>query len=282
MIPIGVLSFGVWAHHMFTTGIDPRLRASFMAVSLAIAIPSAVKTFNWITTMWNGKIRLTTPMLFCIGFVSNFIIGGVTGVFLAAIPVDLVLHDTYYVVGHFHYIVMGAIAFAGFAGLYYWYPMYAGRWYQKTLAKWHFWLSMIGTNLTFFAMILLGYAGFTRRYATYSGLTVGPVEVITLLHQAATTGAVLLLIGQIIWVWNMVSSYYDGPRVETGDPWNLQEDGMRGREWRFVSRHHAHCHPVATVISVGPVGPAHLRSERTTSTRTTTVGPVTCLRGQFP
>jgi cytochrome c oxidase subunit 1 len=235
-LAIGVLSFGVWAHHMFTTGIDPRLRASFMAVSLAIAIPSAVKTFNWITTMWNGKIRLTTPMLFCIGFVSNFIIGGVTGVFLAAIPVDLVLHDTYYVVGHFHYIVMGAIAFAGFAGLYYWYPMYAGRWYQKTLAKWHFWLSMIGTNLTFFAMILLGYAGFTRRYATYSGLTVGPVEVITLLHQAATTGAVLLLIGQIIWVWNMVSSYYDGPRVETGDPWDLKEDGMRGREWLWFER----------------------------------------------
>ena len=235
-LAIGVLSFGVWAHHMFTTGIDPRLRASFMAVSLAIAIPSAVKTFNWITTMWNGKIRLTTPMLFCIGFVSNFIIGGVTGVFLAAIPVDLVLHDTYYVVGHFHYIVMGAIAFAGFAGLYYWYPMYAGRWYQKTLAKWHFWLSMIGTNLTFFAMILLGYAGFTRRYATYSGLTVGPVEVITLLHQTATAGAVLLLVGQIIWVWNMVNSYYDGPRVETGDPWNLQEDGMRGREWLWFER----------------------------------------------
>ncbi len=115
-LAIGVLSFGVWAHHMFATGIDPRLRASFMAVSLAIAIPSAVKTFNWITTMWNGKIRLTTPMLFCIGFVSNFIIGGVTGVFLASIPVDLVLHDTYYVVGHFHYIVMGAIAFAAFAG----------------------------------------------------------------------------------------------------------------------------------------------------------------------
>ncbi|NHN49909.1 cytochrome-c oxidase [Halostella sp. JP-L12] len=235
-LAIGVLSFGVWAHHMFTTGIDPRLRASFMAVSLAIAIPSAVKTFNWITTMWNGNLRLTTPMLFCIGFVSNFIIGGVTGVFLAAIPVDLVLHDTYYVVGHFHYIVMGAIAFAGFAGLYYWYPMYAGRWYQRTLAKWHFWLSMIGTNVTFFAMILLGYAGFTRRYATYSGLSVGPVEVITLLHQAATAGAVLLLVGQVIWLWNMASSYYDGPKVETGDPWNLEEDGMKGREWDWFER----------------------------------------------
>jgi len=235
-LAIGVLSFGVWAHHMFTTGIDPRLRASFMAVSLAIAIPSAVKTFNWITTMWNGSIRMTTPMLFCIGFISNFIIGGVTGVFLAAIPIDLVLHDTYYVVGHFHYIVMGAIAFAGFAGLYYWYPMYTGRMYQRTLAKWHFWLSMIGTNLTFFAMIILGYAGFTRRYATYNLVTVGPVEIISLMHQLATLGAFLLLIGQIIWVWNMVSSWVDGPIVETGDPWNLKDTDMHSREWTWFEQ----------------------------------------------
>ncbi|MFB6130041.1 MAG: cbb3-type cytochrome c oxidase subunit I, partial [Salinigranum sp.] len=178
-LAIGVLSFGVWAHHMFATGIDPRLRTSFMAVSLAIAVPSAVKTFNWITTMWNGKLRLTAPMLFCIGFVANFIIGGVTGVFLASIPVDLVLHDTYYVVGHFHYIVMGAIAFAGFAGLYYWFPIYTGRMYQRTLAKWHFWLWMVGNQVTFFAMILLGYGGMPRRYATY-------LPKFTTLHQVAT------------------------------------------------------------------------------------------------
>src|SRR6056297_2470148 len=117
-LAIGTLSFGVWAHHMFSTGIDPRLQASFMAVSIAISIPSAVKTFNWITTLWNGRVRLTTPMLFCIGFISNFIIGGVTGVFLASIPIDLILHDTYYVVGHFHYVLMGAIAFGVFAGIY--------------------------------------------------------------------------------------------------------------------------------------------------------------------
>src|SRR6056297_2485166 len=227
-LAIGVLSFGVWAHHMFTTGIDPRLRASFMAVSLAIAIPSAVKTFNWITTMWNGKLRLTTPMLFCIGFVSNFIIGGVTGVFLASIPVDLVLHDTYYVVGHFHYIVMGAIAFAGFAGIYYWFPLVTGRMYQASLGKAHFWLSMIGTNITFFAMILLGYGGMPRRYATY-------LPQFASLHQLATLGALIIFVGQLIWFWNMVSSWFEGKRVEDGDPWNLSEDGVNTVEWQWFS-----------------------------------------------
>ena len=228
-LAIGVLSFGVWAHHMFATGIDPRLRASFMAVSLAIAIPSAVKTFNWITTMWNGRIRLTTPMLFCIGFVSNFIIGGVTGVFLASVPVDLILHDTYYVVGHFHYIVMGAIAFAGFAGLYYWFPLVTGRMYQRKLGELHFWFWMIGTNVTFFAMILLGYGGMPRRYATYLP------EFMTL-HQVATVGALLLLVGGFIWTYNFVISWLEGPVVEDGDPWNLKEDGLYTAEWDWFDR----------------------------------------------
>ncbi len=225
-LAIGVLSFGVWAHHMFATGMDPRLRASFMAVSLAIAIPSAVKTFNWITTMWNGKLRLTTPMLFCIGFVSNFIIGGVTGVFNASIPVDLVLHDTYYVVGHFHYVVMGAIAFAGFAGLYYWFPMYTGRMYQRSLGKAHFWLWMIGSNITFLAMLVLGYGGMPRRYATY-------LPQFATFHQLATLGAVLMFIGGIIWTYNFVISALEGPKVQDGDPWNLREDGMYTNEWQW-------------------------------------------------
>jgi cytochrome c oxidase subunit 1 len=223
-LAIGVLSFGVWAHHMFTTGIDPRLRASFMAVSLAIAIPSAVKTFNWITTMWNGKLRLTAPMLFCIGFVSNFVIGGVTGVFLASVPVDLVLHDTYYVVGHFHYVVMGAITFAGMAGLYYWYPLYTGRWYQQSLAKVHFWLWMVGTNVTFFAMVLLGYGGMPRRYASF-------LPRFITLHQIATFGAILLLIGGTLWVYNFVVSWLEGPKVTDGDPWNLAERDLNTAEW---------------------------------------------------
>jgi cytochrome c oxidase subunit 1 len=225
-LAIGVLSFGVWAHHMFATGMDPRLRASFMAVSMAIAIPSAVKTFNWITTLWNGRVRLTTPMLFCVGFVSNFILGGVTGVFLASIPVDLVLHDTYYVVGHFHYVVMGAIAFAGFAGLYYWFPMFTGRMYQRRLGKIHFWTWMIGSNITFLAMIVLGYGGMPRRYATY-------LPQFATFHQLATLGAVLMFVGGLVWTYNFVISWLEGPRVHDGDPWNLRDDGMYTNEWQW-------------------------------------------------
>jgi cytochrome c oxidase subunit 1 len=228
-LAIGVLSFGVWAHHMFSTGIDPRLRASFMAVSLAIAIPSAVKTFNWMTTMWNGKLRLTTPMYFCIGFVQNFIIGGITGVFLASIPVDLVLHDTYYVVGHFHFIVMGAIAFAGFAALYYWFPLFAGRMYQRTLGKAHFWLWIVGSNVTFFAMVLLGYGGMPRRYATY-------LPQFATLHQVATLGAALMLIGGFIFLYNFAVSWVEGPVVEDGDPWNLKEYNLYTGEWQWFDR----------------------------------------------
>ena len=234
-LAIGVLSFGVWAHHMFATGIDPRLRVSFMAVSLAIAVPTAVKTFNWITTLWNGRIRLTTPMLFCIGFVSNLIIGGVTGVFLASIPIDLILHDTYYVVGHFHYFLMGGTVFAVFAAIYYWFPLVTGRMYQKTIAKMHFWLSMIGVNITFFAMLLLGYLGMPRRYASYS-VTVGPIDLLTVLHQATTVGAVIITLAQIIWLYNMVTSWMEGPVVSDADPWNLEESGLRTREWEWFEQ----------------------------------------------
>ncbi|MDH5020821.1 cytochrome c oxidase subunit I [Halobacterium rubrum] len=225
-LAIGVLSFGVWAHHMFTTGIDPRLRASFMAVSLAIAIPSAVKVFNWITTMWNGKLRLTAPMLFCIGFVQNFIIGGVTGIFLAAIPVDLILHDTYYVVGHFHFIVYGAIGFALFAGTYYWFPMVTGRMYQQKLAKAHFWTALVGSNLTFLAMLWLGYGGMPRRYATY-------LPQFTNAHQIATAGAFLMGISTLFWLFNMATSWREGRRVDSTDPWNLEETDQFTKDWAW-------------------------------------------------
>ena len=233
-LAIGVLSFGVWAHHMFGSGMDPRIRASFMATSLAIAIPSAVKTFNWITTLWNGRVRLTAPMLFCLGFVSNFVLGGITGVFLASIPVDLVLHETYYVVGHFHYIVVGMIAFAGFGAVYYWFPIVTGKMYQRSLAKWHFWLSMIGVNIAFFSMLLLGYLGMPRKYATYEfDPALAPLASVTVLHRATTVGAFLIAAGTLIWLWNIVQSWAEGPEITDPDPWDTKRDGLHGREFAW-------------------------------------------------
>ncbi|WP_458187680.1 cbb3-type cytochrome c oxidase subunit I [Haladaptatus sp. NG-WS-4] len=225
-LAIGVLSFGVWAHHMFTTGIDPRIRASFMAVSLAIAVPSAVKVFNWISTMWNGRVRLEAPMLFCVGSIATFIVGGVTGVFLASIPVDLVYHDTYYVVGHFHLIIMGLIPFAMFAAVYYWYPLFTGRMFNKTLAKVHFWLTFIGVTVTFNTLIVIGMLGQPRRYAKY-------LERFEPLQQVATVGAILIALGTAVWVWNMLQSYRKGPVVTDADVWNLKEDGFFTREWQW-------------------------------------------------
>jgi cytochrome c oxidase subunit 1 len=225
-LAIGVLSFGVWAHHMFTTGIDPRIRASFMAVSLAIAVPSAVKVFNWLTTMWNGNVRLTAPMLFCVGGIGMFIIGGVTGIFLASIPIDLLYHDTYYVVGHFHFIVMGIITFAAFAASYYWYPLLTGRMYNTWLAKVHAWLSIIGVTVTFGLMLLIGMLGLPRRYATY------PAEFASL-QQLTTIGAFLIFVGVVIWLYNMIQSYRIGPVVMDADVWNLKPIDQFTREWQW-------------------------------------------------
>ncbi|MFC6731193.1 MULTISPECIES: cbb3-type cytochrome c oxidase subunit I [unclassified Haladaptatus] len=228
-LAIGVLSFGVWAHHMFTTGMDPRLKASFMAVSLAIAVPSAVKTFNWITTIYNGKIRLTAPMIFCVGGISTFIVGGVTGVFLASIPIDLLLHDTYYVVGHFHLILVGIIVFAMFAASYFWYPILTGRMFNQRLARAHAWVSIVGTFLTFSPMLLLGMMGLPRRYAAY------PAEFAPL-QQVSTVGALILFAGVGMWLWNMIQSYRVGAVVTDADVWDLRETGQFSREWEWFER----------------------------------------------
>ncbi|WP_199174756.1 cbb3-type cytochrome c oxidase subunit I [Halegenticoccus soli] len=230
-LAIGVLSFGVWAHHMFTTGIDPRLRASFMAISIAIAIPSAVKTFNWMATLWGGRVRLTAPMIFCVGGIGLFIVGGVTGIFLASIPVDLVLHDTYYVVGHFHFIVVGIIAFAMFAANYYWFPLLTGRMYDQTLGRIHAYLSIVGVFLTFMPLLLVGQLGLPRRYASY------PAEfVFVSLQQVATVGAFILGLSLIIWMVNMVQSYRLGHIVTDADVWDLKATGQFTREWQWFEK----------------------------------------------
>ncbi|APW99557.1 cytochrome-c oxidase [Halobiforma lacisalsi AJ5] len=225
-IAIGVMSFGVWAHHMFATGMDPRLRASFMAVSLAIAIPSAIKEFNWIATMWNGRLRLDAPLICIIGGLSTFVVGGITGVFLAAVPVDLVLHDTHYVVGHFHLIVVGVIPLAMIAASYYWFPLITGRMYNQRLARVQSLLLVVGSFVTFLPLLVLGYEGMPRRYGVY------PAEFITL-NQIASLGALVLGVSVVLWLVNMVQSARVGPVVRDADVWNLKETGQFTREWQW-------------------------------------------------
>ncbi|WP_435179516.1 cbb3-type cytochrome c oxidase subunit I [Halorussus sp. AFM4] len=228
-LAIGVLSFGVWAHHMFALGIDPRVRGSFMAVSIAIAVPSAVKVFNWIATLWYSRIRFSAPAIFLLGGIGIFVVGGVTGVFLASVPVDLLVHGTYYVVGHFHLILMGIIPFTMFAASYYWYPLLTGRMYDRRLARAQAVLTVVGGFVAFVPMLVVGAEGLPRRYAQY------PPEF-ALLNQVSTLGAYAIGAGVVIWVYNVFQSLRVGPTVEDADVWNLKETGQFSREWQWFER----------------------------------------------
>ncbi|WP_372910656.1 DUF6789 family protein [Salinigranum sp.] len=226
---LSVLSFGVWAHHMFTTGVDPRIKASFMAVSIAIAVPSAIKVFNWLTTMWDGDIRMTAPLILCAGGIGTFIIGGVTGVFLAVIPIDILYHGTYYVVGHFHLIVVGIIPFMMIAASYYWYPLITGRWYDRRLARFQAVLIVFGGTVTFMTLLVIGGLGLPRRQAIY------PAEY-QLAQQIATVGSYVVGISALLWLYNMLASYWTGDRVATTDPWNLKRTKQFTNEWQWFER----------------------------------------------
>ncbi|WP_254764069.1 DUF6789 family protein [Natrinema marinum] len=225
-IAIGVLSFSVWAHHMFVTGVDPRVRASFMATSVAIAVPSAIKVFNWITTMWNGDVRLAAPTILCVGSIGLFIVGGVTGIFLAVIPVDIMYHGTYYVVGHFHLILMGIIPLMMFAASYYWYPLLTGRMYDRRLALFQSSLLVAGSALTFMTLMALGFLELPRRWATY------PPRY-SALQVVATVGAFIIGISVLMWLYNMLWSYFQGAPVETADPWDLKATQQFTPEWQW-------------------------------------------------
>lgn len=164
---IAILSFIVWAHHMFATGMPVTGQLFFMYATMLVAIPTGVKVFNWVATMWRGSMTFKTPMLFAVGFISVFSIGGLSGVILSVVPVDVQVHDTYYVIAHFHYVLVAGTLFAMFAGFYYWAPKWTGVMYDERRGQWHFWLSIVSFNLTFFPMHFLGLAGMPRRYADY-------------------------------------------------------------------------------------------------------------------
>ena len=167
LIAIGFLAFGLWVHHMFATGL-PQLGASFFtASSMMIAIPNGVQIFCWIATLWGGRPLFRTPLLFVLGFFVIFVIGGLTGVMLASVPLDLQVHDTYFVVAHFHYVLIGGAVFPLLGAIYYWFPKFTGRMMSERLGRWHFWLLFVGFNLAFFPMHILGLQGMPRRVYTY-------------------------------------------------------------------------------------------------------------------
>lgn len=212
-IAIGVLGFATWAHHMFTTGMSPFLQAFFVISTMTIAVPTGVKMFNWIFTMIGGSIRLATPLLFVLGFLSMFLIGGISGVFQAVLPIDTQVHDTYWVVAHFHYVLFGGSVFGIFASLYYWIPKMSGWMMGEKLGKVQFWLMFIGFNLTFFPMHILGLLGMPRRYFDY------PADRgWTGYNFAATIGAFLIGLAVLVFLINFVISARR--KVEAGDdPW---------------------------------------------------------------
>lgn len=212
-VAIALLSYGVWAHHMFAVGLGHALDLVFAASSMLIAVPTGVKIFNWIATMWGGAIHFTTSMLFAIGFLVLFTIGGLSGVTFAVVPIDWQVTDTYYVVAHMHYVLFGGTAFAVFAGLYYWFPKFTGHMLSEHVGKWHFWLSVIGFNLTFMVQHVLGIWGMPRRVFTYPNLAGWES-----LNMISSIGAGILGISVLVFGWNLWVSAKSGPPA--GDnPW---------------------------------------------------------------
>jgi cytochrome c oxidase subunit I+III len=214
LVATGVLGFGLWVHHMFATGLPTLGMSFFTAASMMIAIPSGLQIFCWIATLWDGEIRFTTPLLFVVGFFFIFVIGGLSGVMLAAMPLDWQLHDSYFVVAHLHYVLIGGAVFPLFGGIYYWFPKMTGRMLSERLGRWNFWLFFIGFNLTFFPMHQLGLEGMPRRIYTYGAETGWGG-----LNLLATLGSVVIAVSVLIFIFNIVRSIRRGERA--GDnPWN--------------------------------------------------------------
>jgi cytochrome c oxidase subunit I+III len=242
LVSTGFLGFGLWVHHMYAAGLPHLGMSFFTAASMLIAIPTGVQIFCWIATLWNGRIRFTTPMLFVLGFLVIFVIGGLTGVMVASVPFDLQVHDTFFIVAHLHYVLIGGAVFPLFGALYYWFPKIFGVMLSERLGKWHFWLFAAGFNLTFFPMHQLGLEGMPRRVYTYvDGLGWQFLNIL------ATAGALLMTVSLIILAINIVLSYRRAEPVPD-DPW-----GGDSLEWRTSSPppNYNH-HPIPVVTSLYP------------------------------
>ena len=224
MVAIGVIGFVVWAHHMYTIGFDVDVRAYFTLATMVIAVPTGIKIFSWIATMWGGSIRFDTPMLWAIGFIFLFTVGGVTGVVLANAGVDLVLHDTYYVVAHFHYVLSLGAVFSIFAGIYYWIGKMSGRQYPEWAGRLHFWTTFIGVNITFFPQHFSGLAGMPRRYIDYADALAG-------WNYVSSIGAFISFASTIFFVFVLIYTLKAGRRVEE----NYWGEGATTLEWTVSS-----------------------------------------------
>ncbi len=218
MTSITILSTVVYGHHMYSGQMSPLLTQSFMMLTMTISIPSAVFFANWLGTIWKGSLRFDTPMLFSLGVVFVFGLGGLTGLYLATVSTDLYLHDTYFVVGHFHYTMAASVLLGGFAGTYFWFPKMFGRMMNETLGKWHFWISMIGLNGIFMGMMIIGHAGMHRRI--YNPFVYEFLQNLIPLNMFITYSAIVMGSAQLLFVYNFIHSMYKGP-VASQNPWNV-------------------------------------------------------------
>ena len=214
VIAIGFISLGVWAHHMFAVGMTSWSNTFFTASTMLIAVPTGIKIFNWTATMYGGKLKLNTPMLFCCGFLLQFLVAGLTGIMLSVSPLDWQLHDSYFVVGHFHYTLAGGLVMGIFAGIYYWFPKAIGKMYSEKQGKWHFWLWTFGFNMTFLPMHFLGVLGMPRRIYTYA-----PGRGWELWNMVASAGVIFQAAATLFFVWNMIQSARHGEPAGD-DPWD--------------------------------------------------------------
>src|SRR5205823_9229374 len=221
-VAIAVLGFSVWAHHMFVSGMAGWLRAPMMLTTLIIAVPTGIKIFSWLGTLWQGRIHLKTPMLFVLGFLFTFVIGGLSGIYLGSVPVDINVSDTYFVVAHIHYVLFGGSVFTIYAGLYHWFPKMTGRMYDERLGRLHFWLTFVAFNATFMPMHWLGLQGMPRRVADYD-------PRFATLNFIISIFAFVLGASTLVFLYNIIHSWARGP-IASANPWRAMT-----LEWQVSS-----------------------------------------------